>query len=164
MNSKLLYAATVAVSLISSLALADAPFAATPMTRAQVGAELSTAITNGSLHRTDYDDQPRVAAVASGKTRAQVVVEMAEAKTSRKALIGPYANRTYNPDGLGMFRRSTLTRAEVNAEVLEAAANGTLQRTDYDDDAVPVARRANAHVASSRLAQRLKAARSRSES
>ena len=154
-NSKLLYAATVAVSLLSTLAMADEA----PVTRTQVNAEVRQAMASGTLRRNDYDE-PIVATAVSTKTRAEVGTEMAEAKAARKVLKGPWANRTFNPSGVDIFKTSTLTRAEVKSDVVQAAANGTLQRTDYDDAAL-VARRAAAHTASSTLAQRLKAALSR---
>ena len=44
----------------------------------------------------------------------------------------------------------------MKSDVLNAAANTPLQRTDCDD-ATLVARRANAHVVSSKFAQRMKA-------
>ena len=158
MNSKLLYAATVALSLLSTLALADEA----PLARSQVNAEVRQAMANGTLRRTDYDDQARSPVAALTKARAEVGVEMAEAKTARKGLTGPLTNRTYNPFGTEVLKTSTLARAEVKAEVLQAAASGTLQRTDYDDAAL-VARRANAHAASSTLAQRFKAALAREQ-
>jgi len=157
MNSKLLYAATVAVSLISTLALADE---AAPLTRAQVNAELTQAINNGTLQRTDYDSYKSDAAVQSTKSRDQVAVELSEAKAARKALKGPNANRTYNQYGMEVLRApSTLTRAEVKADVQEAIANGTLQRTDYDD---PALKGRNA-VATPSFAQRVKATFSRKQ-
>ena len=166
MNSKLLYAATLAVSLLGSLVMAGAAMAATdgPLSRAEVNADLAKARADGTLQRSDYPDADfRAAAVAAGtafastQTRAQVATELAEANASRKALIGPTANRIYNPAGTEILRISTVTRAEVWAEVLQAAANGTLQRTDCDDAAL-IARRANANIASQRFAQRVKAA------
>jgi Domain of unknown function (DUF4148) len=157
LNSKLLYAATVAVSLLSSLAMADEA----PLTRAQVNADTQQAMANGTLRRTDYDDLTRGPVAASTKTRADTAVEFADAKAARKALIGPDANRTYNPFGTEILKTSTLARADVKADVLQAAANGTLQRTDYDDAAL-VARRAKAHAASATFAQRFKAALARS--
>lgn len=153
MNSKFLYAATVAVSLISTLAMADEA----PATRAQVNAELHQAIVDGTLQRSDYgDDAYRANQGVSTKTRAQVATELAQAGAARKTLVGPDANRTYNPYGTQIHETSTLARAAVKQEVLEAAANGTLQRTDYDDAAL-VARRANAQAASAAFAQRVKA-------
>lgn len=160
MNSKLLFTATVAVSLLSTLAMADEA----PLTRGQVKAELNQAIATHTLQRTDYDlDAVPAAAVASTVTRSDVVADLASAKAERKALKGPDANRTFNPSGVAILATSTLTRAEVKAEVLQAQADGTLQRTDYDDAAL-IARRANQHTAPSVLAQRLKAVFSRSQS
>ena len=159
MNSKFLYAATVAISLISTFAMADE---AAPLTRAQVNTELSRAIASGTLQRTDYDFDRRDAAALSIKSRAQVAVELADAKTARKALLAPDRSASYNPFGTEILKTSLLTRAEVKADVLAAAADGTLQRTDYDDAAL-VARRANGHTAAPKLAQRVKAALARSK-
>lgn len=160
MNSKLLFAATVAVSLISTLALADEA----QLTRAQVNADLNQAIATHTLQRTDYDSTPNNAVVSSNRTRADVAADLASAKAARKALKGPDANRTYNPYGTEILAaRSTLTRDEVKTEVRQAAAAGTLQRTDYDDASL-VARRANQHAAPSTLAQRVKAVFTRGES
>ena len=159
MNSKLLFAATVAVSLISTVAMADAA----PLTREQVTADLNQAIATHTLQRTDYDSSPNNVIVTSYRSRGDVVAALASAKAARKALVGPNANRTYNPAGTAVLERSTLTRAEVKTEVLQAAADGTLQRTDYDDTTV-VARRATQHDASATLAQRVKAVFSRNES
>ena len=160
MNSKFLYVATVAVSLISSLAMADEA----PVSRAQVSAELQQAIANGTLQRSDYDSGSyRPQALVSTKTREQVGVELAQAKAARKALIGPDANRTYNQFGTQILETSTLARSEVKNEVLQAAATGTLQRTDYDD-AASLARKANAHAASATFAQRIKAKFSKNQS
>jgi hypothetical protein len=153
MNSKLLFAATVAISVISSVALADE---AAPLTRAQVQAELKQAIATHTLERTDYDVTPNFIAGPSDRTRTDVVNDLAAAKAARKVLLGSDANRNYNPYGTEILSHSTLTRAEVKTEVLQAAAAGTLQRTDYDDPAA-VARRANQHVAPSKFAQRVKA-------
>jgi hypothetical protein len=152
MNSKLLFAATVAVSLLSTVAVADAA----PLTRAQVTADLNQAIASHTLQRTDYDTDRHDVVATSDRTRADVVADLAAAKAARKVLVGPYANRTFNSDGTAIFAQSTLTRAEVKAEVLQAAAAGTLQRTDYDDASV-VARRVQQHAAAPTLAQRAKA-------
>ena len=142
MNSKLLYAATVAISLASTLALAD---------------EAPTA--NSTPQRIEYGPgADRVAPSAvSTKTRGEVARELAQYRESRKVLLGTNANSNYNPLGTQIFATSSLTRAEVKADVREAAANGTLQRTDYDYEAASVARRANAHAASTGFAQRMKA-------
>ena len=64
MNAKLLFAATVIVSAIASLAstaaLADEGKA--PLTRAQVVEQLNVARANGTLQRTDYDDDQALVA------------------------------------------------------------------------------------------------------
>lgn len=154
MNSKLLYFATLALSLVSTLALAQE---AAPLTRAQVQAETQQAIANGTIRRTDYDvDFYRPQSTGSTISRSQVGIELAQDSQARKALVGPQADRKYNPYGTEILDTSTLARSTVQNEVLAAAANGTLQRTDYDDPALQ-ARRASEHVAGTRLAQRLKA-------
>jgi hypothetical protein len=161
MNSKFLYAATIAVSLISTLAMADEA----PLTRAQVNADVQKAIATGALQRSDYDSGSFRTEPAAGptKSRAQVGVELAQAKAARATLIGPDANRTYNQFGTQIHEQSTLARSEVKSEVLAAAANGTLQRTDYDD-AASMARKAKQHAASATFAQRVKAKFSRDAS
>lgn len=156
MNSKLLFAATVAVSLIGTLALADQANAAT-LTRAEVKAELAQAIANGTLQRSDYGNEFRAAANVSTTSREQVAAQWAAAQAGRARLVGPDANRTYNPYGTAILQTSNLARAQVQAEVRQAAADGTLQRTDYADPML-AARQAHAQVASQRVAQRLKAA------
>lgn len=158
MNSKLLFAATVAISVLSSVAMADE--GAAPVSRAQVNDELARAVATHTLQRSDYaasDYGVSSAAPVSSVTRAQTLAELADAKAARKVLVGPDANRTYNSYGTEIYKRSALTRAEVKSDVLQAAANGTLQRSDYDDQAL-VARRAQQHAAPSKLAQRVKAA------
>jgi hypothetical protein len=104
-----------------------------------------------------------VTGAASTTTRAQVAVERAQAKAARATLVGPDANRTYNPYGTKIHETSTLARSDVKEEVRELAASGTLQRTDYDDAAL-LARRAHAHAASVIIAQRVKAKFSRPQS
>ena len=157
MNSKLLFAATVAISVVSSLAMADEA----PVTRAQVKAELNQAIATHSL-QTDYDTTGVGFVAASQRTRADVVADIASSKAARKALVGPDRSATYNQFGTEILKQSTLTRAEVKNDVREAVAAGTLQRTDYDD-ATLSARRAKQHAASGKFAQRVKAVFSRAE-
>lgn len=161
MNSKLLYAATIAISLISTFALAD-DGQGKPLTRAEVKAELANAISNGTLQRTDYDSYRRDTATVGTATRAQILNEYADAKDARKGLKGPDADRSYNQYGTDILKTSILSRAEVKNEVRQAAANGTLQRTDYDDPAL-IARQANAHAASAKFAHRVKAALSHNQ-
>lgn len=154
MNSKLLYAATIAVSLISTLAYAQE---SAPLTRAEVNAETQQAIANHTIPRTDYDqDFYRPQTQSSQLSRSEVQAALDQDKTARKALVGPLADRKYNPYGTEILETSTLARSTVKQEVLEAAANGTLRRTDYDDPALQ-ARNASEHVAGVRLAQHLKA-------
>ena len=153
MNRKFLYAATVAVSLISTLAMADEA----PLTRAQVNAEVQQARANGTLQRTDYiSGAYRPEAVTSNVTRAQVGAVLAQAKAARVGLVGPLTNSRYNPYGAEVLQTSTLARNGVKNEVRAAAVNGTLQRTDYDDAAL-MARQSQQHRASGNFAQRFKA-------
>lgn len=160
MNSKLLFAATIAVSLVSTLALADEA----PLSRTQVQADLNQAIATHTLQRTDYDVTPNNVAVTSDRTRGDVVAAIAANKAARKGLLGPLRDGSYNPYGTGILARSTLTRAEVKIETQQAAAAGALQRTDYDDAAL-VARRLQQHAAApATFAQRVKAVFSRRES
>ena len=154
MNSKFLYAATLAVSLVSTLALADEP---APVSRDQVKADVMKARAAGTLQRTDYDSGSyRPAPTQSNVTRQQVNADLAQARLDRKALVGPLADEKYNPYGAQVLETSTLARSEVKNEVLQAAANGTLQRNDYDD-AQSLARKARAHQAGQHFAQRVKA-------
>ena len=153
MDSKLLYAATVAVSLISTVAMADPA----PLTRAQVNADVQPARADGTLQRTDYDrGSYRPEAIASKLTRAQAGAELAQATAARSSLPGPLADSRYNPYGAQVLQTSTLARNEVKNKVLAAAANGTLQRTDYDDAAL-MARQSQQQPASGNFAQRFKA-------
>ena len=154
MNARLLFVATVALSLASSFVLADEGTAS--LTRDQVTAQVLHARADGTQQRTDYDTST-VAGATSTRTRADAYADLAAAKASRKLLVGPDADRTYNQFGTEIYARSLLTHAEVKAAVLQAAASGTLQRTDYDDQGV-AARRATAHQASAVVAQRIKAA------
>ena len=161
MNSKFLFVATVAVSLLSTLAMANeagtAATVAAPLTRAQVSAEAARAAADGSLQRTDYDADKTIASTSTSTlSQAQVIADMAAAKQSRKDLMGPDRNNTYNAYGAQVNARSTVARAAVKVEVRKAAATGTLPATDYDDAAL-VARRVAAHAASVNVAQRIKA-------
>ena len=122
MNSKFLYAATIAVSLISTVAMADEA----PVSRAQVNAETQQAIANGTLRRTDYDvGSYRPQAVTSNVTREQVAFELAQAKTARKALIGPDANRTYN-----QFGTQILENIDAGAQRSEERSAASASRRD----------------------------------
>ena len=136
MNAKILYTATVALALASSLAVAQE---SQPLTRAEVNKAWAEAAADGRLRKNDYDFEIDDARGPSTRTRAEVIAEL---KVPRDpALIGPLRNRTYNPGGTETLRVSTLPRAQVKAEVLAAIREGTLRRTDYDDEIVRTARR-----------------------
>ena len=85
-----------------------------------------------------------------------MATELAQDRAERRTLVGADASRDYNPLGTAIHATSTLTRAEVRNETLQAAANGTLRRTDHDD-AASLARQARQHTAANRLAQRVQA-------
>ncbi|MGZ5131627.1 MAG: hypothetical protein ACXWJ7_02310 [Caldimonas sp.] len=138
MNAKLLYAATVALALLSSLAVAGE---AQPLTREQVVAAYREAAADGTLRKNDYDYDAHDLRAPSSRSRAEVIAELKAARPD-KALIGPLRNRTYNPGGMETLRVSTLARAQVKAEVVAAMRDGTLRRTDYDDEGARVSRRA----------------------
>lgn len=146
MIRKILVSATITVSLLGTLTLANHAIAA-PLTRDQVTAELAQARTDGALHRTgEATDAYSFANVASTLSEAQVKDDMAAANKARSVLVGPERHRTYNPFGLQIKESSTLDRAAVKELARAAVANGTLPRTDYDDDEL-VARRAAARMA-----------------
>lgn len=137
MNAKLLYAATVALALASSLAAAQE---SQPLTRAEVTKAWAQAAADGTLRKNDYDYDANDFKAPSARTRDEVIAEM---KVPRDpALIGPLRNRTYNPGGMETLRVSSLPREQVRAEVMAAVRDGTLRHTDYDDEGVRVARRA----------------------
>ena len=128
MNSKLLFAATLAASLASGLAIAGEA----PLTRAQVVSELNQAAATGTLLRTDADFA-NAPVVASGPalTRAQVAGQVAQARADGTLLTSD-ADFSWKAQP----STSTTTRAAVKAEVREAIANGTLLRSDSDFDGV----------------------------
>ena len=146
MNSKFLYVATIAVSLLSTLAMADEG----ALSRTQVQAELSKAIANGTLQRTDYDVGIRSVASVSTTSRANVVEEFELARAS-----GTLQRTDYDSGARDTFNVSTTTRAAVVEQLKVAITNGTLQRTDYDDDQALVARRAAEHDNASPILARL---------
>ena len=152
MNAKLLFAATVIVSAIASLAstaaLADEGKA--PLTRAQVVEQLNVARANGTLQRTDYDVGIRSVASVSTTSRANVVEEFELARAS-----GTLQRTDYDSGARDTFNVSTTTRAAVVEQLKVAITNGTLQRTDYDDDQALVARRAAEHDNASPILARL---------
>ena len=136
MNAKILYAATIALAVVSTLASAQET---QPLSRAEVNKAWAQAAADGTLRKNDYDFDVNDFKGPSAKTRAEVIAEL---KTPRNpALVGPLANRTYNPAGIETLQVSTLPRAEVKAEVLAAVRAGTLRRTDYDDEVQHAVRR-----------------------
>ena len=132
MNAKLLYAATTVLALASSLAFADD--ADRPLTRAEVNKAWSQAAADGTLRKNDYDYDVNDFKGTSSRSRDEVLAEMRVPRDP--ALIGPLRNRTYNPGGMETLRVSTLPRAQVKADVIAAVRDGTLRRTDYDDEIV----------------------------
>ena len=153
MNAKLLFAATVIVSAIASLAstaaLADDNTA--PLTRAQVVEQLNLARATGTLQRTEYDFSVDRTVRSSALTRAEVIAALSVKRSP--LLVGPLANESYNPTGTEYLIPSTTPRAQVKAETLEAIANGTLLRSDADFDQAQVARGSHAPAAKPTLAR-----------
>jgi hypothetical protein len=143
MNAKLLFAATVAVSALATFAsttvLADE--INTPLTRAQVTAQLEQARANGTLQTTDYDFGVAARSQSPALSRSEVLATLA-AKPSALLANNSARSRSYNPFGTELLQASTVARAAVKAETLEAVANGTLPRSDYEYDQSLVARRA----------------------
>jgi Domain of unknown function (DUF4148) len=141
MNAKLLYAATVALALASSLAVAQET---QPLTRAEVNKAWAQARADGTLRKNDYDYDANDFKLPSTRTRDEVLAEMRVPRDP--ALIGPLRSRSYNPGGMENLRVSTLPRAQVQADVMAAIRDGTLRHTDYDDEIVHIARRAPART------------------
>lgn len=137
MNAKLVYAATVALALASGMAMADET---QPLTRAEVTKALDRAVADGTLRHNDYDYDRYDGRAPSSRSRDEVVADM-RASRPDKALVGPLRNRTFNPAGMETLRVSTLQRADVKAEVVAAARDGTLRHSDYDDVPVRTAHR-----------------------
>lgn len=154
MNAKFLFAATVAVSALATFAsttvLANEIDA--PLTRAQVTAQLEQARANGTLQTTDYDFGVAGRSQNPSLSRSDVLATLA-AKPSALLANSSARNRSYNPFGTELLQASTVTRAAVKTETLEAVANGTLPRTDYEYDQSQVARRAVDKNANSILAR-----------
>jgi hypothetical protein len=129
MNAKILFTATLAVALASSLAQAGE---ARPLSRADVVADLQQARLDGTLRRNDYDYDAHDFAAQSARTRQAVVAEMSSPRD--KMLVGFTArSRSYNPYGSELLRMKTVPRAQVQADVLTAMRDGTLRHSDYDD-------------------------------
>ena len=136
MNAKILYAATIALAVASSLAVAEE---VQPLTRAEVNKAWAQGAADGTLRKNDYDFDVNDFKGPSTRSRAEVVAELRVPRNP--ALIGPLANRSYNPGGTEALLASTLPRAQVKAEVITARREGTLRRTDYDDEVIYAVRR-----------------------
>jgi len=168
MNAKLLFAATVALAITSSLSsFAQAADNTTPLTRAEVKAEVQRAIADGTLPVTEYGLSfgARDTAIPSTKTRSQVLGELQAAQ--RTAGYRAVLASDYNVYPTEQNRASTVTRAQVKAEVAQAMADGTLPVSDYAGDDQIVRTHAKAPAAnrvSASLAQRLKTALGRDAS
>ena len=132
MNARILYAATTLLALASSLAFAGENVP--PLTRAEVNKAWSQAAADGTLRRNDYDYDAHDFKGTSTQTRAEVVAGLRAPRDP--LLVGPLRNRSYNPGGTETLRVSTLPRADVKAGVIAAIREGTLRRTDYDDEIV----------------------------
>jgi Domain of unknown function (DUF4148) len=163
MNAKLLFAATIAVSALatfaSSTVLADEIHTPlnplNPLTRAEVNAQFEQARASGTLQKTDYDFTAAGSSQGAALSRADVLATLA-AKPSALLANSSARSRSYNPFGTELLQASVVTRAAVKAETLQAAANGTLPRTDYDYDQHLVARRAVDKTAKPILARLLR--------
>ena len=162
MNAKLLFAATVALAITSSLSsFAQAADNTTPLTRAEVKASVQRAVADGTLPVTEYSLSfgARDNAIPSTKARSQVLAELQAAQRTPgyRAVLAS----DYNVYPSEQNSASTVTRAQVRAEVAQAMADGTLPASDYagDDQIVRThAKAPAANRASASLAQRLKAA------
>ena len=157
MNAKLLFAATVALAVASSFA--QAADTNTPLTRAEVKAEVQRTIADGTLPRTEYGLSygARAAVGPSTATRSQVVAELqlAQGTAGYRATLAS----DYNDYPSEINRASTVTRAQVKAEVAQAIADGTLPVSDYAGDRQFVSTHTKAPAvnrASATFAQRLK--------
>jgi hypothetical protein len=154
MNAKLLFAATVAVSALATFAsttvLAEEVNA--PLTRAQVTAQFEQARAAGTLQKTDYDFYAADRAVSSTRSRADVVAELAAAKPN-PAWVDHNSSFDANPFAAERPFGSTVTRAQVKAETLDAIAKGEIPRNDYDYEQASLAQRSGTRVVKPILAR-----------
>lgn len=152
MNSKFLYAVTIAVSLVSTLALADEA----PLTREQVKAEARKAALEGTLRHPDFDLAVHRPQTPSTLTREQVVADLKRSPAVGIALIAPEeaGYHDMHPQSQGS---STLTRSEVQDEVRQAVKDGTLPHPDDSEATLWSARRLGTPTAAPTVSQRGKA-------
>jgi hypothetical protein len=120
MNAKLLFAATLSLTLISPLATA----VDTPAVRNAV--QVQQAVGASKLHHTDYDDE------LASRPASDSQVTRAEVRAALKAptdprLVGPLRSRTYNAYGAEILRGPAYRRAEIKSEVIEARAQHSLR-------------------------------------
>ena len=88
-----------------------------------------------------------------------MTAELAAARRPNPLLVSQSdRSRNYNQFGTELLRAPTVARAEVKADVVQAMRDGTLPRSDYDDDRALVARRVQNHAAKSVVAQQRDAA------
>ena len=138
MNARLMFAATLSLAVVSSLAYSDE---VQPLSREQVRADYQQAAATKTLPNHEYDFGAREFKGTSTKTRAETVADMNAARKAN-TLVGPLRNRSYNPGGTETLRQPTMTRSEVKADVAAAMHDGSLRRSDYDDVPVTISRRA----------------------
>ena len=124
MNGKLRFAATVAISLSSSIAFAG----------------------TGPVHtklRTDDNAGEFMPMVQSVASRAEV-----KSETRRTSAEGTLLRAGDNTGDLAPASGSTVSRTDVKAAALQASRDGTLQRSDNaDEDRATAARVARQHAA-----------------
>lgn len=153
MNAKLLFVATVAVSALATLASTTVLAANAPLTRAQVNAEFAQARASGTLQRTDYDYFNTADHTArSTRSRADVVAELAGAKPN-PAWVDHNSSFDANPFAAERPFASTVTRAQVKAETLDAIAKGTIPHNDYEYEQASLGGRAGTAAVKPTLAR-----------
>jgi hypothetical protein len=138
MDARLMFAATLALAVVSSFAYGDD---ARPLSREQVRADYRQAVASKTLPNHEYDFGAREFKGTSTRARAEVIADMSAARKAN-TLVGPMRDRTYNPGGTETLRPPTMTRSEVKADVAAAMHDGNLRRSDYDDVPVTISRRA----------------------
>ena len=94
--------------------------------RAAVVAEYQQGVCNGTLHRTDWDDE-LASRPAAGSSVARDQVVAAPNAPAESRLVGPLCSKTYNPYGAETLRAPAVSHADIMRQVLEARAKGTLR-------------------------------------
>jgi len=132
MNSRLIYAAVVAASLLSSAAVMAAD-ASGAKTREEVKAELADAIRTGNIADNEfaqplnqlYPSRYPAPAVASARSRVEVKTELAAAVRSGH-LVTDLEIPTVAERDTRLVAASGKTRAQVKAELAEAVRTGNI--------------------------------------